>query len=52
MTPKKTIKIRDLKPAKDAKGGGTAINRPGVSHTGTNSAGANSKHAAHGPTHN
>jgi hypothetical protein len=26
MTPKKTIQVRDLKPMKDAKGGGAAIN--------------------------
>jgi hypothetical protein len=53
MTTKKTIKVRDLKPNKDAKGGGGhAINRAGVNHTtnstGTNSTGANSKHASQG----
>jgi hypothetical protein len=26
MTPKKTIQVRDLKPMKDAKGGGAALN--------------------------
>jgi hypothetical protein len=55
---KKTIKVRDLKPSKDAKGGGAAINRTGVNHTGvnhtgTNNSGVNStKPQGHGHSHN
>jgi hypothetical protein len=55
---KKTIKVRDLKPNKDAKGGGAAINRSGVNNagvnrTGTNSSGVNStKPQGHGHHHN
>jgi hypothetical protein len=33
---KKTIKVRDLKPNKDAKGGNKAVNRVGVNHVGVN----------------
>jgi hypothetical protein len=58
MTNKKTIKVRDLKPNKDAKGGGAAVNRTGTNstganHTGTNSSGANStRPQGHGHHHN
>jgi hypothetical protein len=44
-TSKKTIKVRDLKPSKDAKGGGGhAVNslHPAANSAGANSAGANS----------
>jgi hypothetical protein len=56
---KKTIKVRDLKPNKDAKGGGgaainrTGVNHTGVNHTGTNSSGVNTtKPQGHGHHHN
>ena len=58
MSTKKTIKVRDLKPTKDAKGGGGhAINRTGANHTGTNSTssnstGVNGTHANRGHGHN
>ena len=51
-TSKKTIKVRDLKPAKDAKGGGGhAANslHPAANSAGANSFGANStKTSSHG----
>jgi hypothetical protein len=58
MTNKKTIKVRDLKPNKDAKGGSAAINRTGANHTGVNHSGLNHTGAnntrpqAHGHHHN
>ena len=57
MTTKKTIKVRDLKPNKDAKGGGAAVNRTGVNHTGVNHSGVNSTSSnstkqQHGHHHN
>ena len=41
-TTKKNIKVRDLKPSKDAKGGGGTRNSLGTNSLGTNSVGANS----------
>jgi hypothetical protein len=53
MTNKKTIKVRDLKPTKDAKGGGAAINRSGFNHT-TNTTKPNSTKPSghHSHSHN
>ncbi len=39
MTTKKTIKVRDLKPAKDAKGGGKGVSGTHTSGTGTSGVG-------------
>jgi len=56
MTPKKTIQVRDLKPMKDAKGGGAAINHGSAnayashgaaSHSTASGGAANKKHAQH-----
>jgi hypothetical protein len=56
MTPKKTIQVRDLKPMKDAKGGGAAINHGSAnayashgaaSHGAASGGAANKKHAQH-----
>jgi hypothetical protein len=50
---KKTIKVRDLKPNKDAKGGGAAINRTHVNHTSVNTTSVNTtKPQNHGHQHN
>ena len=38
---KKNIKVRDLKPSKDAKGGGSRTNAHGLNTAGTNTAGRN-----------
>jgi hypothetical protein len=38
---KKNIKVRDLKPNKDAKGGRHAVNAPGMNRPGTNAPGVN-----------
>jgi hypothetical protein len=43
-TEKKNIKVRDLKPSKDAKGGG--VSRAGASHEGASHQGAS--HNSHG----
>ncbi len=49
MTPKKTIKVRDLKPIKDAKGGGGhSINTTKPQGTGVNT----TKPQGHGHSHN
>ena len=60
---KKNIKVRDLKPSKDAKGGGatrnthglssSGTNTHGLSSSGTNTSGTNTKHhlGAHGGGH-
>ena len=42
MPTKKNIKVRDLKPKKDAKGGGAGINHSSVNHSSTNSSSTNS----------
>jgi len=47
MTPKKTIQVRDLKPMKDAKGGGAAINH-GAANTLANHGAASHGAASHG----
>jgi len=47
MTPKKTIQVRDLKPMKDAKGGGAAINHSSASVYASHGA-ANHGAASHG----
>ena len=40
MATKKNVKVRDLKPSKDAKGGGASVNRGhAVNRTGTNGKG-------------
>ena len=41
-TTKKNIKVRDLKPSKDAKGGGGTLNSGGLNSGGLNSSGLNS----------
>jgi hypothetical protein len=38
---KKNIKVRDLKPSKDAKGGGPGLNSPGLNGPGLNGPGLN-----------
>ena len=40
-TTKKNIKVRDLKPSKDAKGGGGTRNSLGANSLGKNTAGTN-----------
>ena len=39
---KKNIKVRDLKPSKDAKGGGGTLNTGGLNTGGLNTGGLNS----------
>jgi hypothetical protein len=48
---KKNIKVRDLKPSKDAKGGGVSRNTLGTNTLGTNTLGTNS-HGAEGSSKN
>ena len=45
MSTKKNIKVRDLKPSKDAKGGG--VSRQGASHQGVTHQGASHQGASH-----
>jgi microtubule-associated protein, RP/EB family len=45
MSTKKNIKVRDLKPSKDAKGGG--VSRQGASHQGVSHQGASHQGASH-----
>ena len=48
MATKKNVKVRDLKPTKDAKGGGASANRGhSVNTTGTNSSKSPNKHHGH-----
>jgi hypothetical protein len=48
MATKKNIKVRDLKPSKDAKGGGTKINHgPAVNSTKTSGASASGTKVSH-----
>ena len=48
MTTKKNIKVRDLKPKKDAKGGGATINHSSANSSSTNSSGLNKHAVNHG----
>lgn len=50
-TTKKNIKVRDLKPSKDAKGGGVSRNTHGLNTAGTNTHGLNT-HGTEGSTRN
>jgi hypothetical protein len=47
-TTKKNVKVRDLKPAKDAKGGGGSVNRgPSVNTTKPNTTKPSGHHGHH-----
>ena len=48
MATKKNVKVRDLKPKKDAKGGGGGVPREQKKHHGPSLA---QGHGKHGPRH-
>jgi hypothetical protein len=48
MANKKNIKVRDLKPSKDAKGGGGGVNSTGVQGGGVQGGGVNKGHKIQG----